>query len=398
MPMLSACSSEKPVYNVGILHSLTGTMAVSESPVVLATQMAIEEINAQGGLLGRQIQPIIYDGQSDENVFYRFANKLIREQNVSVVFGCWTSACRKTVKPLFETNNSLLVYPVHFEGLEQSKNILYVGATASQQVVPAMTWAREEFGQRVLMVGSDYVYPRLTHEIVHDQIELLGDEIVDELFYPLGDQTLSGLKERIVTSKPDFILSTLNGSSNFKFIEIMNELSIYPVLATSISEEEFTGATPQFPMYVTNSYFESLPGTKNAQFVDAYRAYAGKDVIVSAAVEAAYNGVKLWAQAVKSANSFQIDDVKNVLPLLSIEGAVDSLYVDINGQLTWHKYYIAKFNNNGKLQLVKEGSDLLLPSSYPITRTKQEWNLFVDQLYQQWRNRWEATPVIEVQQ
>jgi len=391
---LMSCDAGKSAINVGVLHSLSGTMQVSERPVALATQMAIDEINAQGGLLGRQINPIVYDGQSDDNVFYRFANKLIREQNVKTVFGCWTSSCRKTLKPLFEQTNNLLVYPVQFEGVENSKNILYTGSTAAQQVMPAISWGGDFFGERIMLIGSDYIYPRVTNEIVRDQIAINNFQLVDEVYFNLGDEALDGLKERILNANPNFILSTLNGSSNVAFVRILSELNQYPVIATSISEEELAGSLPTFPLYVANSYFQTLSSVQNQQFIKRFKAYAGLDVSVSAAVEAAYSGVKLWAAAVIMANSFQPVDVKKVMPMLSVDGVVDPIHIALDGSLSWRKFYLAQFNDSGQLQVIDSSLEALAPNPYPVTRQTFEWQSFVEQLRMNWGNQWRAPEVV----
>jgi urea transport system substrate-binding protein len=179
---LASCSrpDESPI-RVGILHSMTGTLAISARPVVDATLLAIEEINAQGGLLGRQLEPVIADGRSDSDQFAAEAERLITKENVSVIFGCWTSSSRKAVGPVFEKHNHLLFYPVQYEGLEQSPNIVYNGATPNQQVMPAVSYALANFGPRVFLVGSDYVFPRTANAIIRDQVAALGGEILGEL-------------------------------------------------------------------------------------------------------------------------------------------------------------------------------------------------------------------------
>ncbi|PJF27073.1 MAG: urea ABC transporter substrate-binding protein, partial [Phototrophicales bacterium] len=155
--LVSALNYREPI-RVGILHSLSGTMAISERAVVDATLLAIEEINAAGGVLGRQIEPLIVDGQSDWDVFAAEAERLITQEGVSVIFGCWTSACRRTVVPVFERYDHLLIYPVQYEGLEQSPNVIYTGSAPNQQIIPAVTWTLRNLGQRVFLVGSDYIF------------------------------------------------------------------------------------------------------------------------------------------------------------------------------------------------------------------------------------------------
>ncbi|MEY3018946.1 MAG: hypothetical protein RL336_2081, partial [Pseudomonadota bacterium] len=194
---LMGCADQVSPIKVGVLHSLSGTMADSERPVAMATQMAIEEINAKGGVLGRPIEPMLFDGQSSDTQFYRLAETLLVNEGVTTVFGCWTSSCRKTVAPLFEQYGALLVYPVQFEGLENSPNILYTGSSASQQILPSVAWGMANLGKRVMLVGSDYIYPRVANSLAKYQVQMLQGEVVDEVYFNLGDNALSGLGESI---------------------------------------------------------------------------------------------------------------------------------------------------------------------------------------------------------
>lgn len=179
--------STEPI-KVGILHSLTGSMAISETAVVDATLMAIAEINEQGGLLGRMIQPIVVDGQSDWPTFAKEAERLITTEKVPIIFGCWTSACRKTVKPIIERLNHLLVYPIQYEGLESSPNIIYTGAAPNQQILPALRWSMTHLGRKAFLVGSDYIFPRAANAIIKDAIATMGGEVVGESYLLLGSR------------------------------------------------------------------------------------------------------------------------------------------------------------------------------------------------------------------
>ena len=194
---------------VGILHSFTGTMAISEKSVADATLMAIEEINQQEGLLGRKIEPIITDGRSDWPTFAREADRLITEKKVSVIFGCWTSACRKSVKPVVEKYNHLLFYPVQYEGLEQSPNIVYNGAAPNQQIIPAIKWCFDNLGKRFFLVGSDYVFPRTANAIMKDVIAALRGEVLGEEYIPLGSKDVKEIVRKIVRAKPDLAIALI---------------------------------------------------------------------------------------------------------------------------------------------------------------------------------------------
>jgi urea transport system substrate-binding protein len=289
---LAAClrPAEAPI-RVGILHSMTGTLAISARPVVDATLLAIEEINAQGGLLGRRLEPVIADGTSDSGNFAAEAERLITEERVSVVFGCWTSSSRKAAGPVFEKHHHLLFYPVQYEGLEQSPNIVYTGATPNQQVMPAVSYALANFGPRVFLVGSDYVFPRTANEIIRDQVAALGGEVVGELYLSLGGKNVAPMIEAIVEAKPEVILNTINGDSNVAFFRALREAGFtpdrLPVISFSISETELPelGAEAMAGNYAAWNYFQSVDTPENNAFLEKFRARFGADRVVSDPLE-----------------------------------------------------------------------------------------------------------------
>jgi len=194
---INGCQQQNKVIKVGILHSLTGTMAISERSVVDSTLLAIDEINASGGLLGRQIETVVIDGKSDWPSFAAGAEKLIKDEQVSVIFGCWTSASRKMVKEVVEKYDHLLFYPVQYEGLEQSPNIIYTGAAPNQQLTPTVKWAIENKRKRIFLAASDYIFPRAANKIMVKQIKALGASVVGEYYIPLGDDNVDNKDETI---------------------------------------------------------------------------------------------------------------------------------------------------------------------------------------------------------
>lgn len=211
---------------VGILHSLSGTMAISEVSVKDAEMMAIEEINAAGGILGKKIEPIIEDGASDWPKFAEKAKKLLQNDKVATVFGCWTSASRKAVLPVFEENNGLLWYPVQYEGMEASPNIFYTGAAPNQQIVPAVEWLLQNKGKKFFLLGSDYVFPRTANKIIKAQLAAQGGELIAEEYTPLGHTDYSTLVNKIKSAKPDVVFNTLNGDSNVAFFKQLKDAGI----------------------------------------------------------------------------------------------------------------------------------------------------------------------------
>ncbi len=213
---------------VGILHSLTGIMGKSESQVVEATLLAIDQINKKGGVLGKKIKPFIFDGASDWPTFAKGAEKLITQDKVTVIFGCWTSASRKTILPILEKYDHLLFYPLQYEGLEESPYVVYTGAAANQQITPGVVWAFHNLGKKFFLVGSDYIYPRASHEINKYIIHALGGSVVGEEYIPLGSEKVDHIVQKIIDTKPEVILNILVSKSNIPFFKKLRAADITP--------------------------------------------------------------------------------------------------------------------------------------------------------------------------
>ena len=233
-----AAAAAEPI-KVGILHSLTGTIAITEAHVVDAEKLAIDEINAAGGVLGRPLQAIVEDGASDWPTFAEKAQKLLESDKVAAVFGCYTSASRKAVLPVFERYNGLLYYPTYYEGLEMSKNIMYTGQEATQSVIPAVNWLAQNKGKKFYLIGSDYIWPRTTNRIARPTIAKAGGTVVGEDYFPLGNVEFSSVINKIQAAKPDVILSTVVGGSNVALYKQLNSVGItgknQTILALSVT-------------------------------------------------------------------------------------------------------------------------------------------------------------------
>src|SRR3954469_4397311 len=206
---------------VGVLHSLTGTMAASEVPVQQATLLAIEELNARGGVLGRKVEAVLADSASDGATALREAQRLIDQEGIRALFGCWTSACRRSVRPAVERARIPYFYPLQYEGLEDSSYIVHCGATPNQQILPAVDWAVEHLGQRVFLVGSDYIFPRIANQLIRDHLELVRGAVAGEEYLPLGATDVQPVVEKIAAARPDVIFSTINGSANAAFFHAL---------------------------------------------------------------------------------------------------------------------------------------------------------------------------------
>ncbi|MGZ8159058.1 MAG: urea ABC transporter substrate-binding protein [Methylobacter sp.] len=367
---------------IGVLHSLTGTMAVSEKPLADAVRLAVEEINAQGGLLGRPVEIVVADGKSDPDVFAQEAERLIEREHVSVLFGCWTSASRKAVKPVVEKHRHLLFYPVQYEGMEQSANIIYTDAAPNQQIVPGTRWAAQKFGQRVYLVGSDYVFPRTANIIIADLINISGGKILGERYLPLGSADVAAIIEDIARKKPDVVLNTLNGDSNAAFFSALATAGLSDLPLVSFSVEEggmlaWNGGrlTRHYGVW---SYFQSLPGEENNRFVSAYRTRFGADRVTSAPVEAAYVGVKLWAQAVEDVSSSEPNRVNPALLRQSIKSPSGIAAVDTDTRHLWKMMRVGKVRPDGQFEQVTASSAPLRPSPWPGYRSREAWQVLLE--------------------
>ncbi len=367
---------------IGVLHSLTGTMAVSEKPLVDAVRLAVEEINGQGGLLGRQVEMIVADGKSDPEVFAQEAERLIEQEQVSALFGCWTSACRKAVKPVVEKHHHLLFYPVQYEGMEQSANILYTGAAPNQQIVPGTRWATQTFGQRVYLVGSDYVFPRTANVIIADLINAYGGQILGERYLPMGSSDVAAVIEDIVRTKPDVVLNTLNGDSNAAFFSALVKAGLSDLPLVSFSVEEggmlaWNGGqlTRHYGVW---SYFQSLPGEENHRFVSVYQTRFGADRVTSAPVEAAYVGVKLWAQAVQDMGSSEPNRVNPALLRQSIKSPSGIAAIDADSRHLWKMTRVGKVRTDGQFEQVFASSAPLRPTPWPGYRSRDAWQSMLE--------------------
>ncbi|PJA31331.1 MAG: urea ABC transporter substrate-binding protein, partial [Zetaproteobacteria bacterium CG_4_9_14_3_um_filter_53_7] len=309
MLLLTACQNDdKTPIKVGVLHSLTGTMAISEQPVVDATLLAIEEINARGGLLGRKIVPVIVDGKSDWPTFAREAERLIIAEKVSAIFGCWTSASRKSVKPVVEKHQNILFYPVQYEGLEQSTNIIYGGQSANQQIIPAVKWSLNHLGKRFFLVGSDYIFPYIANAIITDQLTAMGVKVAGEAYLPLGSSDTQPLIDIIIAAKPDVILNTINGDSNIAFFKALRAAGIssdkIPTLSFSIAEPEAQQLGGLIAGdYASWSYFQTIDSPENSAFVSRFKARYGNQRVISDPMQAAYTNVMIWADTVSAIDS-----------------------------------------------------------------------------------------------
>lgn len=367
---VSAQEAEEPI-KVGILHSLSGTMSISEVAVKDGELMAIEEINAKGGVLGRKIVPIIEDGASDWPTFAEKAKKLILKDKVAVVFGCWTSASRKAVLPVFEKYDHLLIYPVQYEGLEASKNIVYTGATANQQIMPGVSWLLKNGHKRFYLLGSDYVFPRTANLIVKAQLKAEGGILAGEEYTPLGHTEYSTIINKIRAAKPDIVFSSLNGDSNVAFFKQLRAAGItandIPTMSVSIAEDEIRGigAENLVGHFAVWNYFMSMATPENREFVKNYKARFGQDRVTDDPIEANYFGVYLWAKAVEKAGTPDVGSVRQAIRGLKFQAPEGTVTIDPKNNHTWKVVQVGKVRPDGQFDILWSSGKPVEPDPFP---------------------------------
>jgi len=315
---------------VGVLHSLSGTMAISETALKDVALMTIEEINASGGVLGKKLEPVVVDPASNWPLFAEKARQLITQDKVAVVFGCWTSVSRKSVLPVFKELNGVLFYPVQYEGEELEKNVFYTGAAPNQQAIPAVEYLMSKEGggaKRFFLLGTDYVYPRTTNKILRAFLKSkkVAEKDIEEVYTPFGHsdyQTIVANIKKFAAGGKTAVISTINGDSNVPFYKELGNAGLkatdVPVVAFSVGEEELRGvdAKPLVGHLASWNYFMSLRNPTNAAFIKKYRDYARKKglpnadkVVTNDPMEATYVGIHMWKQAVEKAGTTDADKV-----------------------------------------------------------------------------------------
>jgi urea transport system substrate-binding protein len=364
---------ESDTIKVGILHSLSGTMSISEVSVKDATLLAIEEINAAGGIMGKMLEPVIEDGASDWPTFAEKARKLIQQDEVAVVFGCWTSASRKAVLPVFEELNGLLFYPVQYEGLESSPNIFYTGAEPTQQIIPGVEFLVNELGaENIYLLGSDYVFPRTANLIIKAQLEALGVELAGEEYVPLGGTEFSTIISKIQEAQPDAIFNTLNGDSNVAFFKQFKDAGFtpesVPVMSVSVAEEEVRGIGPEniAGHYTAWNYYQTTETAENEGFVSAYKEAYGDERVTSDPAEAGYFGVYLWKAMVEMAGSTEVDEVRAAAASGEIGYMAPGglVRVDPDNQHTYKTVRIGQITDDGLIVEVYASEEPVKPDPF----------------------------------
>jgi urea transport system substrate-binding protein len=356
---------------LGFLNSLTGGMAISEKTVSNVLHMAADEINAGGGILGKQIKYVQEDGATDWPTFAEKTEKLLTQDCVAAIFGGWTSSSRKAVKPVVESHNGLFFYPVQYEGLEASPNIYYTGATTNQQIIPAMDFLASKGVKRLFLAGSDYVFPRTANAIIKLYAAKLGIQIVGEEYVPLDKDDWTTQVAKIVAAKPDFIFNTINGSSNVGFIKAYYDAGLTaattPIISVSIAEEEAPAMGHEVTgHYASWNYFQSLKTDTNPKFIASWKAYPNSSGVTSDPMEAAYISLYLYKALVEAAGSFDVDAVnaaakKNTITFAAPEGTVT---LDGENHHISKPGHIGRINANNQFDIVWASDKFIAPDPF----------------------------------
>jgi len=400
----SAIFPQEPI-RVGLLHDLTGSLSKSGNAVKDATIFAIDEINARGGIRGRKIVPYNEDGKSKPALYPELVDKLLTDKNVSVIFGCWISASRKTLRPTLEKLDGLLLYPVQYEGMEESKNIMYLGPCPNQQILPAVSHAVNVMKKKkILIVGSNPVFPVAVTEVIRFHIKSLNEtsqsmaEILEPPVYlPLGETQMDEVLARVVKDQPDLIINTINGDTNTPFFRVLRGQRKFDHISTlsfSIGKQELGDVDPASLVndYVATSYFQNLDFDDNKRFV----AELHKKTIASVTdpMATAYSSVHLWAKAVEVAGTEKSQKVREILKDQSFEGPAGKIWFDPESNHAYRRFYLGKIKPDSSFEILNlENNNPIRPEPYPRYKSKEGWDKFLDDLYNKWNKNWQP-PVV----
>lgn len=364
-------SNARP-WRVGVLFSTSGVTAAVERTQQAATLLAIEEINAAGGVLGRPIEPVLHDPQSRPKRYGELARQLCDEEGVGVIFGCHMSSTRKAVLPVVEAHRALLFYPTLYEGFEYSPNCVYTGAAPNQNSVQLVRYLTQNFGKRLFLVGSDYVYPYESNRIISDLFRQAGGEVLDEMYVPLrvADIDMAKVMRRLKAARPDAVYSTVVGDGIAAFYTAYREAGFdqrtHPIASQSTQEAEIAQMPVEAAVgsITAAPYFSTLQSPANLRFVAAYRARFGPDLPITACAEAAYFQVKLYAQTLERAGDDRLDAMLPHLHEHEYEAPQGRVRIDADNHHTWLWPRVARVDAQGRFQVVDDPGIRVRPDPY----------------------------------
>jgi urea transport system substrate-binding protein len=379
---------------IGVLHSLSGPMAISEKPLIDAIHLAIEEANAAGGINGRKIEALVVDCGLDPEHCARQAERLITQEYVEALFGCWTSACRQAVRPVVEKHRHLLFYALRYEGMEQSPNIVYGGAVPNQLVMPAVHWALENLGKagdsrqgakRVYLAGSDHAFSRVLNLLIKDLLAAHGAEVVGEFYAPLKSTLMDELAGDIALQQPDVVLNSISGIDNGAFFDALRAQGItadkVPVLSFGITEVLVAVDTARMAgHYAARNYFQTVPSAENRDFVEKFRERFGSHAGLDSPAEASYINMRMWVDAAREAGSGNLAGVQRTILRQSLPAPEGIVSLDPITRHSWKVARVGKARPDGQFDIVWESGRPLEPSPFPSYRSREEWDLLLKSL------------------
>ena len=374
----SVSSYAEDTIKIGVLHSLSGTMAISETTLKDTVQMLVDEQNKKGGVLGKKIEAVVVDPASNWPLFAEKARELISKDKVSAIFGCWTSVSRKSVLPVVEELNGILFYPVQYEGEESSKNVFYTGAAPNQQAIPAVDYLLKQGVKRWALVGTDYVYPRTANKILEAYLKSKGfkDEDIMISYTPFGhsdwQSIVSDIKKFGTAGKKTAVVSTINGDANVPFYKELSNQGIsakdIPVVAFSVGEEELSGidTKPLVGHLAAWNYFESVDSDANDDFIEEWHKYTGDEKrVTNDPMEATYIGFNMWVKAVEKAGTTESNAVQDALIGVTVPNLSGSYATMMPNHHITKPVLIGEIQEDGQFQVVDET---------PTTVVADEWS------------------------
>jgi len=382
---------------VGLLHSQTGPLAINERSLQDAEIMALEEINARGGVAGRRVAWVAKDARSDSAAAAGLARSLIQEDKASAIFGCWTSDGRKAVQAVIEEKGGLLVFPANYEGMEHSTRTIYTGGTANQSIVPAVRWCFDALkARRFFVVGTEEIWSRSVAEIGKDTARASGGEVIGESYFGLAGGGEDAAVEVIRAARPDVVLNMIVGESNLTFLAAMRRAGLTPEKLPSMCFGFAEDELKRFPPgdvaghYAGMAYFQSLIRPESRDFVRRFKARYGEDRAISDPMVAAYNGVILWGRAVADSGSIDPSMVLAHLNRQSQDAPEGVITVDPSSRVAWRPFHVGRARRDGQFDVVYSIVRPIRPSRYVATRTLGQWRAMLDGLRAGWGGRWSA--------
>lgn len=387
----------KPPIVVGLIHSESGPMAIGDRSLQDAEVLALEEINALGGIKGRRVTWQARDPRSDPATAAVQARELIEQDGAVALFGCWTSEARKAVQAVVEDRRSLLVFAANYEGMERSRRTIYAGGSANQSIVPAVRWCSDALkARRFFVVGTEETWSRTVAEIGKDAAKAAGGEVVGEAYLPLGGGGEDAAAGAVKASRPDVVLNMIVGAPNTTFLAAMSRAGLAPDRMPSIcfgfAEDELRRFPPadMAGLYSGMAYYQSLPRPEGREFVRKFKARFGQDRAVSDSIVAAYNGVLIWSQAVQEAGSPAADAVLAHVDRQSLDAPEGVVTIDPATRVAWRPFHVGRARADGQFEVVFSIRKPIRPLSYVATRSIGQWRAFLDRLRAGWGGRWSA--------